>query len=131
MLFTSEQLLVLLLGLALLSLLLWLYVRSYRGHQHATDTINIMLFPLLAAATATLSYINSVRQSNLACNQATSTVFFAGVIAAIALLLSGLTRTLILNPHHDRIHLTHAALFIAMVVIVVFLVAYLDGCLLS
>lgn len=130
MLFTTEKLLVVLIGLVLLGLLLWLYARSYLGHQRATDTINIMLFPLLAAATATLSYINGARQSNLACNQAISTIFFAGVIASIALLLGGLVRTLILNPRHDRIHLTHAVLFIAMVVIVVFLVAYLNDCLL-
>jgi len=126
---TSEMLLVVVVGLALIGMLMWLYVRSYRGDQQATGTINTMLLPLLVAATTTLGYINSERNRSLTCTHATNTIFILGIVASVALLAGGVARTFILNPRHDRIHITHAVLFVAMAVVVVFLVVYLNGCL--
>ncbi|GHO87756.1 hypothetical protein [Dictyobacter formicarum] len=126
MLFTS--ILVILTGLVLISLLLWLYWRCRRGDQRAINTVNSMLLPILSVLAVSINLLFSHRQHTPGCTGTIDILFYAGIIASIAIILLGCL-IFFLSRERDRRTITQPVLVATILVTITFLTMYLNHCL--
>ncbi|GCE19626.1 hypothetical protein [Dictyobacter kobayashii] len=114
-------------ALVLIALLLWLYWRSKQGDQRVINTVNSMLLPILSILVVTINLLFSHRQSTPVCAGTISTIFYTGIIAAIAIILLGCLRFFI-SHERDRRTITQPVLWATILVTLTFLTMYLNHC---
>jgi uncharacterized membrane protein len=115
-------------GAALIILVIGMYIRSRQGDQRVINVTNQMLLPILSIIVITVNILFANRQSTPACTGSLNTLFYAGIIAAILLIIAGVLRFFI-SHSRDRRLTTHPLLFSVIIVTIVFLITYLNGCL--
>ena len=120
--------LVVITGLILIAFFLLLYIRSLRGEQRATDTVNKILLPILAAVVLTFNLISSARPNTPSCSGTVTTLFYAGIAATLILIVFGCIR-FFASRSRDRRYISYSILLSAIIVCIVFIVSYLNGCL--
>ncbi len=122
------NILILVTGIVLIALFLLLYVRSLREEQRATDTVNKILLPILAAVVLTFNLISSTRKSAPTCSGTVTTVFYIGVAMTLVLIVGGCIR-FFASRSRDRRYISHSILLSAIIVCIVFMISFLNGCL--
>jgi cytochrome bd-type quinol oxidase subunit 2 len=122
------SILVVITGLILIAFFLLLYVRSSRGEQRATDTVNKILLPILAAVVLTFNLIASARPTTPSCSGTVTTIFYTGIAITLILIIVGCIRFFI-SRSRDRRYISQSILLSAIIVCVVFMASYLNGCL--
>ena len=115
-------------GAALIILVIAMYIRSRQGDQRVINVTNQMLLPILSIIVITVNILFANRQSTPVCTGFLNTLFYAGIVAAILLIIAGVLRFFI-SHSRDRRLITHPLLFSIIIVTIVFLVTYLNGCL--
>jgi cytochrome bd-type quinol oxidase subunit 2 len=110
----------------LIVLLLLVYVRSRQGDQRIIRAINSTFFPLLSAILITLGILFS-NQGGGACSGVPNILRYAAVIVAVLVVVVGVMRYM-LSRNRDRRLITHAVLFAIMIVLAVFALEQVYGC---
>lgn len=121
-------LLILLTGCVFIALLLWLYLRSRQGDQRIINTVNNMLLPILSALVVTINLLFAYRKTTLTCTGPPAILSIAGIVLAIALILTGCLR-FFLSQQRDRRTITQPILLATILVTLTVLSMRLSNCL--
>jgi cytochrome bd-type quinol oxidase subunit 2 len=117
--------------LVLIVLMLILYIRSRQGGQRVINLTNQMLLPVLSILVITLNVIFANRLGNpaiRACIGWLNTLRYVGLAVVILLIIVGCIRYFV-TQRRDRRHITHPVLFSVILIALVFLIEYVNGCL--
>lgn len=110
----------------LIILLILVYRRSRQGDQRVIRAIDSTFLPLLSGLVIILGVL--YRSQNVqACTGAAGNLKYVAVFGALLLIVLGLIRYL-LTGRRDRRVISHAVLFAIMLVLTVFLIMELIGC---
>lgn len=110
----------------LIILLILVYSRSRQGDQRVIRAIDSTFLPLLSGLVIILGVL--YRSQNVqACTGAAGNLKYVAVFGALLLIVLGLIRYL-LTGRRDRRVISHAVLFAIMLVLTVFLIMELIGC---
>ncbi|MBA2679323.1 MAG: hypothetical protein H0U76_13115 [Ktedonobacteraceae bacterium] len=115
-------------GLILIAFFLLLYVRTLHGERRATNTVNKILLPILAAVVLTFNLIASTRPNTAICSGTVTTLFYAGIAATLVLIVLGCIR-FFASRSRDRRYISYSILLSAIIVCIVFMASYFNGCL--
>lgn len=126
MTFGLTHVLTILTGIVLIVLMSILYVRSRQGDQRVIHLTNQVLLPVLSILVIILNFIFANRQ--LTCTGWLNILPYAGLIVAVFLIMAGCIRYFV-SQRRDRRHLTHPVLFSVILIALVFLIEYANGCL--
>lgn len=117
--------------LVLIFLMLILYIRSRQGDQRVINLTNQMLLPVLSILVITLNVIFANRLGNptiRSCIGWLNTLRYVGLVVAILLIIAGCIRYFV-SQRRDRRHITHPVLFSVILIALVYLTEYVNGCL--
>ena len=120
--------LIILTSVSLIALVILMYIRSLQGDRRVINVANQMVLPVLSGIVITVSIIFSNPQASQVCEGPLNILRYTGVIAAISLISIGVLRFFV-GQSRDRRLIIHPILFTVIIVTVVFLVEYLNGCL--
>ena len=110
----------------LIILLLLVYVRSRQGDQRVIRAVNSTFFPLLSAILITLGILFSNSGSGV-CSGTPNVLRYGAVIAAVVVIAVGVIRY-VLSRNRDRGVIRHAVLFAIMIVLAIFALVQVYGC---
>lgn len=115
----------------LIILLLLVYLRSRQGDQRIIQTTNQMFLPLLSAIVITLAVLYSNQQASGVCSQniqgIPNLLRYVATIGAVLIIAVGALR-FARSRRRDRRLLTHPVLFAIILVLAVFAIEQVVGC---
>jgi hypothetical protein len=115
-------------GLIFIALAIFAYIRSRQGDQRMIQTSNNLLLPLLSIIVITLGSIFRFQEGSPACMSGIpNTLRYLAVFGTILFIMVGVIRY-ILSQSKDRRLVIHPVLFAIMLVIVVFMIEHVSGC---
>ena len=112
--------------LILIVLLLLVYQRSQQGDQRIIRANDSTFFPLLSAILITLGILFS-NSGNGACSGTPNILKYVAVIVAVLVTVVGIIRY-VASRSRDRRLITHAVLFAIMIVLAIFALVQVYGC---
>lgn len=110
----------------LIVLLILVYIRSHRGDRRIIRAIDQTFLPLLSGLLITLGVLFNI-QNVQACTGVAGNLKYVAVFGALLLIAIGIIRYL-LSRQRDRSVISHAVLFAIMLVLAVFLIVEIIGC---
>jgi hypothetical protein len=110
----------------LIILLILVYTRSRQGDRRIIRAIDATFLPLLSALLITMGVLFNT-QNVQACTGAAGNLKYVAVFGAVLFIIVGIIRYL-LGRERDRRVISHAVLFAIMLVLAVFLIVEVLGC---
>ena len=110
----------------LILLLILVYIRSRQGDRRIIRAVDSTFLPLLSALLITMGVLFNTQNAQ-ACTGATGNLKYIAIFGAVLLIVIGIIRYL-LSRERDRRLISHAVLFAIMLVLAVFLVVEIIGC---
>lgn len=110
----------------LIILLILVYSRSRQGDQRIIRAIDSTFLPLLSGLVIMLGFLYRYQNAQ-ACTGPAGNLKYIAVFGALLLIALGIVRYL-LGGRQDRRVISHAVLFAIMLVLAVFLIVELIGC---
>ena len=110
----------------LIILLILVYSRSRQGDRRIIRAIDSTFLPLLSALVITLGVLFNT-QNTQACSGIAGNLKYVAIFGAVLLIVVGIIRYL-LSRERDRRVISHAVLFAIMLVLAIFLIVEIIGC---
>ncbi len=110
----------------LIILLILVYSRSRQGDRRIIRAVDQTFLPLLSVLLILLGVLYNIQNAQ-ACTGAAGNLKYIAVFGALVLIAIGIIRYL-LSRQRDRRVISHAVLFASMLVLAVFLVVEILGC---
>lgn len=123
---SPTQIVVVIAGVVLIALMLFLYIRSRGGDTRIVSLASTALLPALSIIVIVLGAIYSRYPAT--CGGIFTTLLSVGIIGVIILIVIGCVRYVV-DRRRSRQALVHAVFFSVILVTIIALIEYLNGCL--